>query len=324
MIDENKWFVERVSAEEFKKVTAYEIKNIFNTEEFNEFNAGKVDEVFYLLIKKEHSVRFSLILGRKKDLAKCPFSAPFGYPEQIKSNQTVEDFMCCTTALESYMKEINISSVTIVFPPSFYNYSVIETWINVLHLHGWKPEIIDLNFAMHLSELKNDYDKKMLRNGRKNLRIALGSNLSLLHCDSIDQKKLAYEIIKRNRESKGFPLMMTEEQVLKTMDIVPSDMYVVKTNRNEYIASALIYKVTSKIAEVIYWGEIPGFSEKKSINFLSYELMQRYLDLGFEYLDIGPGSDEKRYPNFGLCNFKDSIACERRIKVYMRKEFLYA
>ena len=47
---------------------------------------------------------------------------------------------------------------------------------------------------------------------------------------------------------------------------------------------------------------------KFAINFLAYQLIQYYTKKGIKILDIGI-STEDGIPNYGLCDFKESIGC---------------
>ncbi len=317
---EQDWTANSVSAEEYRRLVEKDLVTYYNQAAFTEINKSKVDEVLYILIKKKESLRFAIVLGCSNGMAMCPFSAPFGYPEEIKKNQSIQDYMCAEKALEDFLREKGIKHISMIFPPAFYDKKVIETWINVLSVNKWDVSLVDLNFALHISDVIGEYELRMLRNGRKNLRIAEQAGLKISECSSEEECITGYNIIKDNRDSKGYPLRMTKDDVLQTMSAVPSKMYIVRTSDDINIAAALVYSVTKEVAEVIYWGDIPGYSEYKSINFLSYELMKIYDALGYKYLDIGPGSNENRFPSYGLCDFKDSIACERRIKIYMCKD----
>ncbi|MDE5590085.1 MAG: hypothetical protein K2J60_13270, partial [Acetatifactor sp.] len=121
------------------------------------------------------------------------------------------------------------------------------------------------------------------------------------------------DIIECNRLAKGYPLHMSFQQVEDTIKLTGYDFFTVRL-QEEIIAAAQIFYVTEKIAQVIYWGDIPGYSEYKPINFLAYELIRYYGERNFEFLDIGPSS-EQGIPNIGLCNFKSSIGCGMTPKI---------
>ena len=317
--EKTNWRVEKVDFNFFLKETQRAIHTVFNKAEFSELNKNKVDEIIYLLFYKKNSPRFAITFGREKDVLNCPFSAPFGYMELLKESMSVSDFEEAGKALEQYFCDAGVKKAGIIFPPSFYDHTTIETWINVLFNQGWRAEYIDLSFGLHIPDVMEGYENKIKYNARKNLRIANRAQLGFRKCITDDEKREAYEVIRQNRMAKGYPLKMTLEQVLTAVKIVPSDMYLV-TDGEKSIAAALVYEVTQKAAQVIYWGDIPGYTDKKTINFLSYELLKVYEQKGFEYLDIGP-STEFGMPNHGLCDFKDSIGCERTTKIRMVKYF---
>ena len=49
------------------------------------------------------------------------------------------------------------------------------------------------------------------------------------------------------------------------------------------------------------------------MNYLAYSLFDYYADNGLRILDIGP-STEDGIPNYGLCEFKESIGCSVTMK----------
>ena len=293
------------------------INSVYNTMPFAETNRNKVDEILYIVVYKEDSPRFGCVFGVIGDVWKCPFSAPFGYIEPLKKGQSVWDFEEALCAVESVAKERKCAILSITLPPTFYSEGVINTWYAVMISHGWKCQCADINFAINLQQMDEEYMSKISYNARKNLKKALKLEMSIKECLSIEEKKEAYEIIQRNREYKGYPLRMTEEQVLRTIEVVPAHVYMVSDS--EKLAAALVYDVTSKVSQVIYWGDVPECQGKNAINYLSYELVDIYLKRGMHYLDIGP-STENGVPNYGLCNFKDSIGCERAVKFSFSKE----
>ena len=294
------------------------VKNVFNTVEFTEINRDKVEKVIYLIIYDERSPRFGGIFGESDGVWYSPFSAPFGYVEPLKKNQNVKDFEDALIAIEKVAKEKNVKKITIKMPPVFYDINVISTWNALMLNSGWCIKYVDIDFSFNIKNIINDYDKKIYTNARRNLKKAFEAELEIRECQNLDEKRKAYDIIRVNRETKGYPLRMSEEQVLKTTEVVPSRFFIVRDKECD-MAAALVYDVTTEVAQVIYWGDIPGYKDKKVINYLGYKLLEIYHSRGFSYLDIGP-STEYGVPNYGLCDFKDGIGCERVAKITIDKE----
>ena len=61
------------------------------------------------------------------------------------------------------------------------------------------------------------------------------------------------------------------------------------------------------------------YSNLRPMNFLSYSIFKFYKDLGIRYIDVGP-STENSIPNYGLCEFKESIGCQIFPKYTLEKE----
>jgi len=64
---------------------------------------------------------------------------------------------------------------------------------------------------------------------------------------------------------------------------------------------------------------LPEFSEYKTMNFLSFSVFEYYKSQGIRIVDIGP-STENSVPNYGLCEFKESIGCDIAIKTEFSKK----
>lgn len=135
-----------------------------------------------------------------------------------------------------------------------------------------------------------------------------------------EHAKQAYDVIAQNRSERGFPLRMTWEQVLETIQLVKADFFLVKKEQTS-IAAAVVFHVADGIVQVIYWGDLPQYAECKTMNFLSYRLFEHYKNQGVKMIDIGP-STEDSIPNYGLCEFKESIGCEVRIKTEFYKNLV--
>lgn len=303
--------ISEVSSSEYFEIVKSPVI-IFNDVQFLKLNSSKVDEVKYLILSKGNSARFSLVLGVRNGIGESPFSAPFSLLEPLKKESTLENYDDALDAIYQYASQHGLKKIKITLPPIFYNESYLTGWLNSMWRKGWCCKIIDINYAFNLCSLGDNYDLYLAHNAKKNLRIANSLNLKLQICGNDDEINKAYNIIAENRASKGYPLRMTRIQVFDTIKIIPHDVFFVKQGE-DLIAAAFVYRVSDGIAQVIYWGDKPGNGKAKPINFLASELIKYYRDKGFKWLDIGP-STEGGIPNYGLCEFKESIGCVRNLK----------
>lgn len=306
--------VQEICAEEYVKSSP---RLVYSSAEFNELNAYKVDSVRYFLFR-DTKVRFMLCVGEKDGRIECPFSAPFGSVVCLKKDWEVSQLEEAVGCLDELAQNRKWRSIKIVLPPAFYDGNLTAAMQNVLLGKGFQIKWIDLNYQLDLRKIHSTgYLEILPYNGRKNYAIAMKSGLKMLYCESIDEIEKAYGIIAANRNAKGYPLRMSFGQVRDTISVVPHDFFIVK-KEEVGIAAAQVFHVADGIAQVIYWGDVPGYSNTKPMNYLASQLIEFYGERGFSYLDIGP-STEMGVLNYGLCSFKSSIGCDISAKTTLEK-----
>lgn len=214
--------VEVVSKEVYQEKVR-KLRYIYNSSAFQELNVSKVDKVEYLLFKNK-KYRLALTVGVKDGVLKCPYSAPFGIFERIDKNVKIEDLEESLSSLEDYAKNRGCYMICYKLPPFFYDKSFIGKLCNIFYRLQYSIVNCDLNFHILLTE-KEVYENVLARNAKKNLRVALKSDLAFKVCDTLPEKMEAYTIIKRNREEKGYPLRMKLEQVMETAEVLEHEFF---------------------------------------------------------------------------------------------------
>jgi hypothetical protein len=296
-----------VGAKEYTEVirTPY---HVFGSAAFNDLNRNKCDEVSYLLFR-DGKYRLGIIGGIRNNVFYSPFSAPLGGFSYVSSDVRLQYIEEAIKSLKQWAKEKGFTSISITLPPSFYETSFLAKQVNCLWREGFEISQLELNHSFDLNFLDENYSEKIWYNARKNLRVAINAGLQFNKCTIEEEKFLAYDIISQNRINRGKPLHMTWEQVSETIRIISADFFLVKTEMQTAIASAIVFHITSTIVQVIYWGDLPGVSDLKPMNFISFKLFEYYTLNGKTIVDIGY-STENSIPNYGLCEFKESIGCE--------------
>jgi Acetyltransferase (GNAT) domain len=307
--------VVEVSSQEYGSVFR-EFTAVYNSPVFNDLNRVRAESVKYLFFVRG-KVRVGLIAGVREQFLLSPFSAPFGGFSCLKKEIGLEDLQLAVKALEGYGKDLGLEGIRITLPPPRYDESLIAKLTNALYVRGFEVDNIDLNYHFDLSLFDASYAENLWRNARKNLRIALEQGMTFRECTGEADRKAAYNVIQANRHAKGYPLRMSYEQVAATGRVVDSYFFLAEFEGRP-VAAAIVFKVAAKIVQVIYWGDLPENSALKPVNFLSYRLFEHFKREGIETVDIGP-STENSQPNFGLCEFKESIGCLIAPKLSFRK-----
>lgn len=320
MSELNLWHVKRVSSEEYEKIVP-DRKVFFNEPKFTELNKDKVDEVYYLILMRGESARFGVIVGRVGKEGRCPFSAPYSYPVNIIEESKIETIDSAIIILEEYCKSEGIESLRFIFPPLFYDEHLLTGWISSFYRNNYSILNLDINYALDLKKLNVDekhYVNMITEKGRKSFKKAQRVGLEIVKCETEDEYREAYNIIQIGHKYKGFPVKLSFEQLWETMKLVECDAFIVRKDGVGIVAEYL-YRVNERVVQGIYTGTHPEYMNCNGMNLLTYYTIRFYGDLGYQYLDKAI-STEDSYPNYGLCNFKESIGGERSLKYTFSKE----
>ncbi len=279
----------------------------YATSHFNELNASKCDQVYYLCARSG-KFRLGIIGGRVGDVFTSPFSAPFGGFVFSGDHLHLAYVDEAISLFIDWVRRQGMEQIRIVLPPSIYGEDVVTKVTNSLIRNGFNLNSVDLNYYFSLDLFGESYDKVMRHNARKNLKKALEHQLDFAQCTTEADKALAYDIIRKNRAARGYPLKMSMSNVMRTSGLVDSDFFLVRDLVGEPVAAAIVFHVTEKIVQVIYWGGLPEYNHLRSVNFLAFRLFDFYKRAGKAIVDVGP-STENSIPNYGLCDFKESLGC---------------
>lgn len=292
--------------------------HLFNRSAFANLNQAKCDAVKYFLFKNS-KYRLGFIGGIKNNKLVSPFSAPFGGFSFIKEDVQLKVIEEAVALLEQYAVKEKLSGLRIVLPPLIYQEVFLAKLINVLYRSKFQINNLDLDFYFKLqSEIP--YEEQIWYNAKKNLRISQKQQYVFECCNEDAEKKQAvYSIIEANRKFKDKPMNMQYEEILATAEMIPTDFFLLFKEK-EQVAGAIVYHIADHILYVPYWGDMPGYSEYKPMNFLSYSVFEHYRKLDKQIVHIGI-STEDSVPNYGLCEFKESIGCTIVPKFSFEKSF---
>lgn len=279
--------------------------HIFNSGAFSKLNESRFEKVFYLIFK-DTKTRLGIILGLKDQILLSPFSATYGGFEFVSEDVKLYQIDAALHSMFDWAKTRNCIGIKIIPPPFFFREDFLAKVMNCMYRAGFQTKNMELNYHFQTEKISETYEQDIWYNARKNLKKAKSFGLSFEKLDG-ESRKVAYDVIAQNRSERGFPLRLTWEQLVHTNSVIPMDFFLAK-NISDNLGAAIVYHMAPSIVRVIYWGDLPQFSEFKTMNFLSYELFKFYKDQGIKILDIGHSTVDS-VPNHGLCEFKESIGC---------------
>lgn len=284
--------------------------SVFDSVAFCQLNASKVESVKHLIFNDGKN-RFGMIAGIRDGVLRAPFSAPYACFSEIGQNNKISSYASLAAALLAYAKDLGLQGIRMTFPPSVYDEDHIAKLYNSFYNAGFRISGCDLNFQYDLSAFGDDYEMSIDPKARQKLRAAIRSNLTFQKTDDV---RKAYDIIRANREAKKYPLWMSYDNVLETIQVIKTDFFLTLSPAKKAIASAMVYEVAPDKVQVIYWGNAPGTDDLRPMNFMAYHVFAHYRQQGKTFIDIGP-STEYSVPNVGLCDFKQAIGCRTSPKI---------
>lgn len=294
--------IQEVTAEEYQRLFPSP-QHVYNSVRFTELNAPKVRAVRRFCLN-DGKPRLGLTVGERADgsLA-APFSAPFaGFDfNRVQSAEVMTE--AAQTLRES------LAGLRISLPPAPYS-PEMNLRTQCALVSAGASVTLEWNHHLDLSP-RIAYESLLESKSRNKLRQARRSGFSLLRVN--DDPLRAYEVIRINRSERGYPLRMSADDVIMTTGgrnpVVKADFFVLTDGRSD-VASAMVYRASEGIAQVIYWGNVEALASECAhpMNLLAERLYEYYSALGLHTLDIGPSS-ESGIPSTGLCDFKESVGC---------------
>lgn len=269
-----------------------EAPTVFDTVAFCRLNESKAERLSaFVLLDEQGSPLAGQIMGLRGGEWRAPFSAPFS---EISGDRTQAPWFY--SKLRNYIG----GPIALSCAPDCYGFdhsAFIEKPFEV--------KAVEANFHYPLTRFE-DYRSHLSRSARYNHNLSMRSGFGFELTQDIGR---AYEVIEANRRAMCYPLAMGMEDVVATEPLVGAKFFVLTYNGAD-VAAAMVYDVTPKICQLIYWGDLPHVRRQKAMNNLAYRLFEWFVvnRPEVEIIDIGPAST-MGVRNEGLCEFKKSIGC---------------
>ena len=279
---------------------------MFNKKEFAEFNKHKCDKIHYLTFDS-----VGIILGEKNGEFYSPFSAPFGGFFMQKKEPRLEIIDAACKNLKEWLSN---KKCHITFPPAFYGESFISKCISAMLRNGFRIDYIDLNYYFDLK-----MPLKMQQSAKNKWNVANRNNLRFIVADDSDyeSKKIAYEIIEKNRHERGYPPYLPLDELCETAKTsnIQFDCFLIYAVQ-EPIAAALVYTIEPKRALAVLWGDNREKTLLRPMNMLAISMAEHYKSQEYLTLDMTTSTKEG-FPNYGLGFFKERLGCKVTLKFTM-------
>lgn len=287
---------------------------LFNEDAFFEI-PGDEEKIFFYIINNEEdaiSGRFNLSIKSKKGFS--PSRAPFGSIEFDKevSLSCLDEFIkfIIRSASVKGVQEIHIRSY-----PSCYAPENEAHLVHLFFLNRFEVTSIDLN--QHLDVTSQQLKEKVSSAEKKRINKCLRSGFVFALEEKYELEEV-YNLIKRNREFKGYPLSMSLKELDHVMNLL-RDRYKVFTIRTggELVAAAVSIFVNKAIIYNFYHGHDPDYNQFSPVTMLLEGIYDFAHDNHYTIIDLGTSTLASKV-NEGLFRFKRNMGATTTLKYTFR------
>jgi hypothetical protein len=301
------------------------INKFYDNEIYNYFFDRKY---FDLIVEKNNGFYLQWLSDNQKPLITTyfinegngVFSSPsrgtfggFGIANHRCSILDIAEFV---SESDTLLREKGAKNIKIKLPPISHDPSSISvTMLQLLNL-GYRVSGAELNYSMDVNNINFDQRVEYGNKKRINKCVKFGIEASMVGLDLYSE---VYNVIKINRESKGYPVTLSYLELKKFIDKIPEKFVFFKAeNSGVIVASAICIRISDDILYVFYWGDIPGYQEYSPVVLIAKEIYKYCQENYIKIIDIGTSS-VNGIVNLGLSNFKKRLGFVESLKFNLEK-----
>jgi len=254
------------------------------------------------------------------------YSAGFGGVDFLRESERPDIVFRLVERTVEELRYLGIKRVRILAKP--FHYSGSEAYLHLALLrHGFAIEEANINFYFELTRYgnPNGYLHSLRHAPKRQLLRALAERSEWHELDDVGDWTRPYEILQESRARHGATLSLTLEYIRQLRSFFAERIRMYELSHDGIpVAASLVYSVTRRHAMVMYWGNSQRHdraateSDFAAMNLVAYRTVETALALGFETVDLGPGSTSE-WINYGNCRFKTSIGALPNFRYTMTK-----
>ena len=238
----------------------------------------------------------------------CGHSAPFGGPDLVRDDPTVEDLLGLVDGALAELRRAGLRGARIRARPPVY--SAAEPLLEYVLLHrGFAVEHCDVNQHIDLLPLRAGADPLALfKRKRAYVRTALAGDHELVEVVGGEDLTTLHGILAANRAAHGRPPGLPEDYLGRVRRAFPGRVRLLLLRQDgRPVAAAVVYRVLDDVDLLVAWGDAGHQLERSPMDLLAHLLTRSALDRGARLFDLGPSSEKDGTPNTGLIAFKRSV-----------------
>jgi hypothetical protein len=298
-----------LSAEEWDEfVDNSDNGTLFHKREFLSYHPqGRFKDASFIVVKdnKVLALYTAAVVERdgKKILASHP-GASYG-SFVYKSNLNFKEAHSMVDLLLDYSKSLKVDRIQLTPPPIIYQTKYSNYIDFALVRNGFTylkrdvSSIVQLDFNM--DELLSIYRPE----ARTAVKKSIKKGIEIAECERFEEY---YAILKKNLKLRhNVSPAHSLDELIKLKKMFPAKIRLWGAFlKDKLIAGVCNFSANPKVVLAFYISHDEEYQEYRAVNLLFYEIMKRYKEEGFRFLDFGIFTVNME-PNWGLARFKENF-----------------
>lgn len=267
----------------------------------------RFEDASLAFMKKDHlfSVFPAVVLNRDgKRILSSHGGASYGSFAYKSELNFREAFDLVEQTIE-YAKKINCNRIQLTIPPMIYQ-SKYSNYIDfALVKNGFEYVKRDVSSVVQLDVPKENLLDTFRSEARTAVKKSVKQGIEIVECDRFEEY---YEILQQNLKMRhGVNPTHTLDELKKLKNMFPSKIRLWGAFlKDKMIAGVCNFSANPKVVLAFYISHNEEYQEYRPVNLLFYEIIKRYQDEGYKFLDFGIFTVNMD-PNWGLGRFKENF-----------------
>ncbi len=281
---------------------------IFHKREFLAYHpAERFKDASYIITKdKKLLAAFSAAVVEregKKILVSHP-GASYG-SFVYKSDLNFKEAHSMVDSLLEYADELKVDRIQITLPPIIYQTKYSNYIDFALVRNGFTYLKRDVSSIVQLDFKKDELLSTYRAEARTAVKKSIKQGIEIAECERFEEY---YEILKKNLKLRhNVSPAHSLDELIKLKKMFPSKIRLWGAFlKDKLIAGVCNFSANSKVVLAFYISHDEDYQEYRAVNLLFYEIMKRYKEEGFRFLDFGIFTVNME-PNWGLGRFKENF-----------------
>ena len=207
--------------------------------------------------------------------------------------------------LLSFSREGKFDRIQLTLPPIIYE-SKYSNYIDfALVKNGFKYLRREISSVVQLDIKEGELLSTYRSEARTAVNKSIKKGVLVMECDCFDEY---YEILKKNLKLRhNVTPTHTIEELKKLKKLFPGEIRLWGAFLDEkLIAGVCNFSANQKVVLAFYISHDEDYQEYRAVNLLFYEIMKKYQEENFRFLDFGIFTVNMD-PNWGLARFKENF-----------------